>query len=181
MSRPANQAGAAAYGHRLQGHLLMRNFLPVFAGAMCAASLHAAIAADQVKPAFVEVWVDLTLAPLAQTDAGQRAAQLERVRAQQAQVTHAIQQLPGEVVASVTHVRNALAVRIDPQLIGQLRAIEGVHRVSAITHRKQMRGSSAGGPVIFGLESFLPGRKHVLAGGHCQPAAAESNLPYRHL
>ncbi len=130
----------------------MRNFLPVFAGAVCAASLQAAIAADQIAPAFVEVWVDLTLPPLAQVDAAQRAAHLERIRAQQAQATRAITTLSGEVVASVTHVRNALAVKIDPQLIGQLRTIEGVRRVSAVTHRKQMRSTSAGGPAVFRLE-----------------------------
>lgn len=130
----------------------MRNFLPALAAAACAASLPMAIAAGQIAPSFVEVWVDLTLPPLAQVGADQRAAHLERIRAQQAQVTRAIAALSGEVVASVTHVRNALAVKIDPRLIGQVRAIEGVRRVSAITHRKQMRSSSAGGSAMFRLE-----------------------------
>jgi putative heme degradation protein len=88
--------------------------------------------------AAAEWWVELTLPPLAQVPEQARGEQLQRIKKQQDDVALAVQAASGEVTARVTHVRNALAVRMTAQAAASLRAVDGVRQVRPVTHNNRL-------------------------------------------
>lgn len=77
-------------------------------------------------------WVDLSLPPPADVPAEQREAQAGQVRAQQNAVARQVFALGGQVVGRVSQGRNALAVRIRPERLGELRRLPGVTAVRPV-------------------------------------------------
>jgi hypothetical protein len=78
----------------------------------------------------VDVWIDLTEpVPRAGSDREQARLQRERVLRQQEAVATQLQRLHATELARVRHTGNAIAVRIDPAALDDVRALPGVRRV----------------------------------------------------
>jgi hypothetical protein len=95
----------------------------------------AAAATPAATTAADEWWVDLALPPLAAVADAERGPHLARLQVQQDEVAARIRALGGTVTARVTHVRNALAVRIAADRVAELRAQPGVRQVTPVRHR----------------------------------------------
>jgi hypothetical protein len=91
-------------------------------------------------------WLDLSLPPLARVPTHKRQAHLQAIRQQQAQITEILAQQGVAVCASVTHLRNALAVQATAEQAVQLRSISGVRAVSAVSQRNRMHDAAAPKP-----------------------------------
>lgn len=95
-----------------------------------------------VRPsdATIEVWVDLTLPPLAtlpREARDERAALRERIGRQQGEVMAQLAALGAIEEARVQQVRNALAVRLPAEALERARRIPGVRGVHPVTHIKR--------------------------------------------
>jgi hypothetical protein len=101
-----------------------RAALPLRTRRLWLAAALAPLAAGLAAASPVEVWVDLT-EPVAAGDPAQAA----RVASQQQQMAEALAALGAVELARVRHVRNAIAVRIDPARLPEVRALPGVVRV----------------------------------------------------
>jgi hypothetical protein len=92
----------------------------------------------------VEVWIDLSVQPLASVarDASdERAALRALVVAQQDDVMGQLSRLGAVELARVQLVRNALAVRMPADALDRARSIAGVRNIRPVTHI-QRDGSS---------------------------------------
>lgn len=79
-------------------------------------------------------WLDLRSAPIARTEAAQRPAQLQKINAEQAEVTQAAQALGACVIGSVQRVRNAVAVQATAAQLQALRKLPQVRSARPVTH-----------------------------------------------
>jgi hypothetical protein len=84
----------------------------------------------RAQGATVDVWIDLTEpVPRAGSDLEEARQQRERVLRQQDAVAAQLQRLHATELARVRHTGNAIAVRIDPAALDEVRALPGVRRV----------------------------------------------------
>lgn len=85
----------------------------------------------------VQVWVDLTVLPLASAHAvfpGSRAALAHLVDRQQSALTQQLEELGAVEVGRVRIVRNAIAIEVDASQLNRIRALPGVRSVSLVRH-----------------------------------------------